>query len=385
MRFPKQLFTLLFALTFQHAFSQERFDITISLDSSLDSKNISCSYDNGRNKVFVKDTFVNNTCRLKGEYFSKLVAFQVDYNHGGRYFSSSFFIKNKPAKIHFIDSDTLTSLLKYDTIKNATAIMDTATDKTWRDLFLFREKQAGALSDLWQKHGNEIGKNDSITLLNRQLFKALNDRTILFLQKYPNDYYSFWIFREHIVSPSLVFIKDTSYFRSLLDSFKSIFPAVYTESFEGQQVIKKLEGLIKAKEASQIAFPFSLKDNSGKIVKSSDFKGKYILLDFWASWCGPCRANNPVLKRINDKYHNSKFELISISADENSNNWKAAIKKDSMNWTNLLDLKGRNSKILDAYGIAAYPTYILINPSGKVILRTENEIAKIQEKIEDIF
>jgi thiol-disulfide isomerase/thioredoxin len=131
--------------------------------------------------------------------------------------------------------------------------------------------------------------------------------------------------------------------------------------------------------------PFSLKDTAGHIVRSADFKGKYLLLDFWASWCGPCRANNPVLKKIVDKYRHSKFELVSISMDDNADKRKAAINKDSMNWINISDLKALNSNVVIEYGISAYPTYILIDPKGKVILRTENEIDRIEEKLETIF
>jgi thiol-disulfide isomerase/thioredoxin len=274
--------------------------------------------------------------------------------------------------------------VKIDTLKNATSVSD--SNKIFMELIMFRSKEAKAMSDLWQQHGSEIGKNDSITLLNRRLFKAVNDRTVLFLRKYPDDSFSFKIFREQVVAPSLVLMrKDTSYFRSLVDSFKSIFPRTYTKSFEGKQLIKQLEGSIKACEVNQKLLPFSLRDTSGDMVRSGDFKGKYLLLDFWTSWCEPCRANNPVLKNILDKYHHSKFELVSISLDDNADKWKAAINKDSMNWINISDLKAANSDVVIDYGINAYPTYILIDPKGNVILRTENEIDRIQEKLEDIF
>jgi thiol-disulfide isomerase/thioredoxin len=276
--------------------------------------------------------------------------------------------------------------VKVDTLKKTNSVSDKDSNKITSELAMFRSKEAQAVSDLWQKHGSEIGKNDSITLLNKRLCRALNDRTILFLRKYLNDPFSFKIFREQVVASSLVFMrKDTGYFRSLIDSFKSVFPDVYTESSEGQQLIRQLQGLIKACEANQQLLPFSLKDTAGHIVRSADFKGKYLLLDFWASWCGPCRANNPVLKKIVDKYRHSKFELVSISMDDNADKWKAAINKDSMNWINISDLKALNSNVVIEYGISAYPTYILIDPKGKVILRTENEIDRIEEKLETIF
>lgn len=326
----KQFLTFLFLVIFQHAFSQKRFDITISLDSNINSKQIFCSYENGKDTVYVKNKFVNNICRLKGEFYSKFTTIEIDYfKHAGAYCSNIFSIDNKAAKIHFIDNNSADETqLKYDNIQNATPVSDTATAKLKTELLTFREKQGQAVSDLYEKHHSEIGRNDSITFLSQKLYKSLNDQTILFLRKYPKEYFSFWFFCEQVVAPSLILMrKDTTYFRSLIDSFKSVFPDVYTESFEGQEIIKELDGLIKDREIKQVALPFSMKDVEGNIVNLSDFKGEYILLDFWASWCHPCRANNPILKKINTKYANSKFKLISISTDEDSDKWKEAVKK----------------------------------------------------------
>ncbi len=84
-------------------------------------------------------------------------------------------------------------------------------------------------------------------------------------------------------------------------------------------------------------------------------------------------------------HHSFFLSLVSISLDDNADKWKAAINKDSINWINISDLKAANSDVVIDYGITAYPTYILIDPKGNVILRTENEIETIQEKLRNIF
>lgn len=384
----KQFLTLLFLLIFHHAFSQKRFDITISLDSNINSKQIFCSYENGKDTIYVKNKFLNNICKLQGKFHSRFILLRINYtNNDGGYCSNLFSINESPVSIRLTDNKGANETqLSYHKLKNAVPETDTAIARLNEELFTFRKKEAEAVASLFEKHQSEIGRNDSITLLSQKLYKALNDRAILFLRKHPKDYFSFWYFRDQVARPSMVLMRgDTSYFRSLLDTFNSIFPRFYTKSFKGQELTNKLDGLIKAKETKQVALPFSMKDVEGNIVNLSDFKGEYILLDFWASWCPPCRANNPILKKINTKYANSNFKLISISTDEDSDKWKDAIKKDSMNWLNISDLKGVNSRVAAEYGITGYPTYILIDPSGKIIMRKENEIEKIEGELQKIL
>lgn len=133
------------------------------------------------------------------------------------------------------------------------------------------------------------------------------------------------------------------------------------------------------------AIPIKQKDIMGRDVIISFSDKSYILLDFWASWCAPCRENNPRLKELYKKYKHKKFKIVSISSDENVNSWKKAVAKDSMNWINVSDLKGWNNEYTIKYGIRSLPTYILVDQDGKILLRTENEIEKVVDRIEKIF
>lgn len=387
MNLTKPLLTLIFILFFGQVFSQKKFDITITLDSSINSEKIKCYYENGTDISLLTDTFVNNTLNLTGDYYSKFVSFRIDYYSKENSLSGNFFIGNIPARIHLAEkNNSKKSHLVFDSILNATLIYDTATNKIWKEFKEYTAKESQTITKFWEKHGNEIGMVDSISLLNQKLNKLRNNRIIKFLKNHPNDYFSFWLFKVQVLNMSLIFMSnDTSYLRSLLVSFNATFPDNFTKSYEGRQVTEKLEGLIKAQEAKQVAFAFSMKDTTGKVINLSDFKGKYILLDFWASWCSPCRFNNPVLKNINDKYQNANFKLISISGDENLDRWEGAIQTDSMNWTNISDLKGWGGNVISEYGIKAFPTYIIVDPAGTIIYRSLNEIEKVQEKMEEIL
>jgi thioredoxin family protein len=128
----------------------------------------------------------------------------------------------------------------------------------------------------------------------------------------------------------------------------------------------------------------TLNDTNGVSHKLSDYvgKGNYVLLDFWASWCGPCRAEMPNVVANYNKYHDKGFNIVGISFDSNSEAWKKAIADMKMNWIHLSDLKAWHSDAGKAYGVDAIPASILVDPQGKVVardLRGEELGAKLSE------
>ena len=120
----------------------------------------------------------------------------------------------------------------------------------------------------------------------------------------------------------------------------------------------------------------------GKNVSLSDFKGKIVLLEFWGSWCGPCRAGNPELVRIYNEFKNNDFEILGVASDEKKEFWIEAVKKDSLTWQNVSDLKGDKNKAALIYGVSYYPTNFLIDGNGIIVakdLRGEALRDKLQE------
>jgi peroxiredoxin len=134
------------------------------------------------------------------------------------------------------------------------------------------------------------------------------------------------------------------------------------------------------------AINFSQMDDKGKLVSLSDFKGKYVLIDFWASWCGPCRIEYPFLRKAYSRFKDKNFEIIGVSLDDSKTLWLNAIKSNNFDWIELSDLKGKKNDVAVSYGVAAIPQSFLLDPDGKIIaknLRGEQLELKLQELIKN--
>lgn len=121
----------------------------------------------------------------------------------------------------------------------------------------------------------------------------------------------------------------------------------------------------------QMALDFTQQDVNDKPVKLSDFRGKYVLLDFWASWCVPCRKENPNIVREYETYKDKNFTVLGVSLDdlEGKQAWLDAIAKDGLNWTQLSDLQGFKNAVAKMYNVTSVPSNWLIDPTGKIIAR----------------
>lgn len=127
----------------------------------------------------------------------------------------------------------------------------------------------------------------------------------------------------------------------------------------------------------------SLPTVSGEQVMLSSFKGKYVLVDFWASWCRPCRMENPNVVAAYNKYKDKNFTVLGVSLDDDKDKWQEAIAKDGLTWTHISDLKGWESVAARTYGIESIPSNVLVGPDGKVIARDLRGEA-LEEKLAEV-
>ncbi len=219
-----------------------------------------------------------------------------------------------------------------------------------------------------------IGKTDSLAYKRvLQLEKKLDEQSAQLILKYPNQF----------ITTYLLSVYCIKWGKEITSSIYAKIPSKFKLTKNGSKIKNYLNLNRQIKIGDQFV---DIQQNSiNKVqLKLSDYRGKFILLEFWASWCGPCRRDNPFLVELYNKYKSSGFEIFGVSQDVSEQSWKSAVEKDKLSWPNVSDLKGSENAAALVYGVHEIPTNFLIAPNGKVIGKNLRGI-ELDKKLKDIF
>lgn len=219
----------------------------------------------------------------------------------------------------------------------------------------------GQEENLYQQYDSAQKKNDTATLAKLEgqidaLDKQNDEKTKAFISGNPKSFVS------------LSELQQMTYSTPYAE-LEKMFTGLDT-SVQNSHAGTKLAGQLAIMEKTSVGQPapaFTQNDVNGKPVSLADFKGKYVLVDFWASWCGPCRAENPNVVKAYNEYKDKNFTILGVSLDEDSSAWKKAIDHDHLAWTEVSDVKGWKNAAAAEYGVNAIPANFLLDPKGTII------------------
>ncbi len=357
------VFILLYSTKSYSSFNKDSIKITITIDGFargfkdstwlyLDkAENYGTSIDsamilNGRFHFKVK----KNSSDIPKNYAIRTRSF-IDYKF--------FWVENKSIEISGIKGNFRQSLIK---------------GSKSQELIDSFEKKRGPLEYEIDSLLRNVGTTDSIIYKRTlELEKELNVQSAKLLSKNTDQFITTYLLSLYCVKwgkelTSSIYTKIPNKFKLTSNGFK----------------IKNYLHLNRQIKIGDHFVDFQQNDINKIPLNLSDFKGKYILLDFWASWCGGCRKENTYLVELYSKYKSSGFEIFGVSQDVNEQNWKSAIEKDKLIWPNVSELKGGENAAALMYGVYEIPTNYLIDPNGKIIaknLRGKELDKKLQELI----
>ncbi len=277
----------------------------------------------------------------------------------------------------FLDNSRIELSAIYDSLDNASIKGSKSQDEFKQylnEISHFNDKN----KDLTNQYNQAVANKDEQTMKQiEETYKELMKSRLNFIENYVVAH------NKSVVAPYVLSQIALGLEADKLDSILNLFDASLSSSVYTKQ-IKKRVNVLKRVSVGKEAPDFILNDTTGQPVSLSSYRGKYLLIDFWASWCAPCRNANPSNVAIYNEFKSDDFEILGVSFDENREDWVKAIRQDKLAWKQVSDLKGWLSEAGKLYGVRSIPQTILLDKKGIIIAKNLRG-DKLKEKIAEVL
>lgn len=357
-------------------FAQKKVSVKISLPTHIDFDKLNVTFNNGVDSKNITSLINNGVIEFNDSIRSRYGTLYFSYPDSSEtegipvYF---YWIWDKPAEIDFNIKHENANPFRKAKLNNALSVYD----KGYSQYLQFIEKENLDTKGFYLKNMMNFSSSPELfdTFINMR--EAVTKKSVEFIQFHASDYFSLWLFNMDFAQSRQL---DADF---AFEFYNQVFPDSLRNTFEGKEALEKINARLSTKMGTE-APNFVSYDTEGKKIQLSDFYGKYVLLDFWASWCGPCIKMMPELKKLRSQFPKEDLEFISISIDENKSAFESALIKLDTHWTHIHDTGFSKS-----YSIGPIPQLILIDSYGTIVYNREeqghNSIKELQSLLEDIF